>query len=150
MKSSPTIATSCPTISIPVEWAEHGETITRLTFKLSIGGVTGKRDRAEVDFWPCAIFLSLYDRIYPETRKRDPHHAGIKKLPSAFMGTNLRSFIGSFGRTPNVREKPLRRWSLLERRFTVYYQINPNGPAQSITSESEHRTHCVVHGWHCF
>ena len=39
----------------------------------------------------CAIFLSLHDRIDPETRKRDPHHAGIKKLPSAFMRTLRRA-----------------------------------------------------------
>lgn len=47
----------------------------------------GERDRAEVDFWPCAIFLSLHGRIDPETRKRDPHHVGTKKLPSAYLGT---------------------------------------------------------------
>jgi len=35
-----------------------------------------------------AIFPSLHDRIDPETRKRDPHHAGIKKLPSAFSSTH--------------------------------------------------------------
>jgi len=36
-----------------------------------------------------AIFFSLHDRIDPETRKRDPHHAGTKKLPWAFLSTNL-------------------------------------------------------------
>ena len=39
-----------------------------------------------------AIFFSLHDRIDPETRKRDPHHAGIKKLPSAFLGTDPNVF----------------------------------------------------------
>jgi hypothetical protein len=61
--------------------AAPGETIILKTSRLSTGGVTGKRDRAEGDLWPCAIFLSLHGRIDPETRKRDPHHAGIKKLP---------------------------------------------------------------------
>jgi len=62
---------------------------------MSTGGLTGKRDRAEVDFWLCAMFLSLYDRIYPETRKRDPHHAGIKKLPAAFINTDPARIIVS-------------------------------------------------------
>ncbi len=37
----------------------------------------------------CTIFLSLHGRIDPETRKSDPHHAGIKELPAASVGTNL-------------------------------------------------------------
>ena len=41
----------------------------------------------------CAIFLSLHDRIDPETRKRDPHPAGIKKLPSAFSGCNSENCV---------------------------------------------------------
>ena len=36
----------------------------------------------------CAIFLSLCGRIDPESCKRDPYHAGIKKLPSAFSRSN--------------------------------------------------------------
>ena len=69
--------------------AAPGETITRKTFRLSTGGVTGKGIEQRVISGQCAIFLSLHDRIDPETRKRDPHHAGIKKLPSAFVGTFL-------------------------------------------------------------
>ena len=42
-------------------WGRHPE--------MSTGGLTGKRDRAEGDFWLCAIFLSLHGRIDPETRK---------------------------------------------------------------------------------
>jgi len=68
--------------------AAPSETTTRKTFRLSTGGVTGKRDRAEVDFWPCAIFLSLHGRIDPETRKSDPHQAGIKELPAAGFRTD--------------------------------------------------------------
>ena len=51
-KRSATMATSCPTISIPEEWEGHGETIIRITFRRSIGGAMGKRDRAEGDLWP--------------------------------------------------------------------------------------------------
>jgi hypothetical protein len=68
--------------------AAPGETIILKTSRLFIGGVTGKRDRAEVDFWPCAKFLSLHGRIDPETRKSDPHHAAIKELPAAYFGTD--------------------------------------------------------------
>ena len=52
----------------------------------------------------CAIFLSLHDRIDPETRKRDPHHAGIKKLPSAFLGTDLPSLRFSAGRSSQTNQ----------------------------------------------
>ena len=46
-RGSPSTATWCPTTSIPVVWEVRGETIIRKTFKLSTGGATGKRDRAE-------------------------------------------------------------------------------------------------------
>ena len=49
----------------------------------------GKGVEQRVISGQCTIFLSLHDRIDPETRKRDPHHAGIKKLPWAFNGSNL-------------------------------------------------------------
>jgi hypothetical protein len=53
------MATLCPTISILEEWEERGEMIIRKTFRLSTGGATGKRDRAEVDLWPVRyIFLA--------------------------------------------------------------------------------------------
>jgi len=51
-RSSPTTPMSCRTISIHAAWEEHGETIIRKTSRRSIGGATGKRDRAEDDFWP--------------------------------------------------------------------------------------------------
>ena len=68
--------------------AAPGETTILKTSRLSIGGVMGKRIEQRVISGQCAIFLSLHGRIDPETRKRDPHHAGIKKLPSAFVRTN--------------------------------------------------------------
>jgi hypothetical protein len=46
------MATSCPTISNRGAWEEHGETTIRKTFRRSIGGATGKRDRAEGDRRP--------------------------------------------------------------------------------------------------
>jgi hypothetical protein len=46
-------------------------------------------------FGRCAKFLSHPGRIYPETRKRDPHHAGIKKLPAAFINTDPARIIAS-------------------------------------------------------
>jgi hypothetical protein len=49
----------------------------------------GKGIEQRVISGQCAIFLSLHDRIDPEHRKRDPHHAGMMKLPSAFSDTNL-------------------------------------------------------------
>ena len=49
MRSSPTTATLCPTTSIPVVWEERGETTIRTTSRLSTGGATGKRGRAEGD-----------------------------------------------------------------------------------------------------
>jgi hypothetical protein len=46
-------------IAILEEWEERGEMIIRKTFRLSTGGATGKRDRAEVDLWPVRhIFLA--------------------------------------------------------------------------------------------
>jgi hypothetical protein len=33
----------------PAAWEEHGETIIRTTFRLSTGGATERRDRAEAD-----------------------------------------------------------------------------------------------------
>jgi hypothetical protein len=41
----------------PRAWTEPGETTILKTSRLSISGVTGKRDREEVDSWPCAIFI---------------------------------------------------------------------------------------------
>jgi hypothetical protein len=70
--------------------AAPGETTTRKTFRLSTGGVTGKRIEQGVISGRCSIFLKLHGRIDPETRKSDPHHAGIKELPAAFAGTYSR------------------------------------------------------------
>ena len=83
-KDSPTTATWYLTTFIPAVWEEHGETTILTTFRQPTGGVTGKRDRAEGDLWPCANFLSLHERIDPETRKSDPHHTGITELPATF------------------------------------------------------------------
>ncbi len=49
MDSSPITATWYPTTSIPGAWTELGETIILKTSRLSTGGATGKRDRAEGD-----------------------------------------------------------------------------------------------------
>jgi len=45
-KGSPTMVTLCPTMSIPEEWEEPGETIIRRTFRQFTGGATGRRGRA--------------------------------------------------------------------------------------------------------
>ena len=55
MKSSPTTATSYPTTSAHAAWEERGGTIIRTTSRLSTGGATGKRDRAEGDAGRCVI-----------------------------------------------------------------------------------------------
>jgi len=68
--------------------AAPGETITRKTFRLSTGGVTGKGIEQRVISGRCSIFLLLHGRIDTETRKSDPHHARIKELPAAFTGSH--------------------------------------------------------------
>ena len=59
-RGSPTTATWCPTTSIPAAWGEHGGTTIRTTSRLSTGGATGKRVRAECDLglagWSTACF----------------------------------------------------------------------------------------------
>jgi hypothetical protein len=50
----------------------------------------------------CTIFLSLHGQIDPETRKSDPHHAGIKELPAASSGTDVRVMPGRTKTTANL------------------------------------------------
>ena len=54
----------------------------------------------------CSIFLSLHGRIDPETRKSDPHHAGIKELPGAFTGSS--PHLGGVGATLAIR---IEKWA---------------------------------------
>ena len=70
-KSSPTIPTSYPTISIPVAWEERGETTILRTFRRSTGGAMGKRDRAGGDLSPeCCRPCSVVRKV-PEVGSSD-------------------------------------------------------------------------------
>ena len=43
----------------------------------------------------CTIFLSLHDRIDPETCQLYPHHVWIRKLPATFIITDPTSITSS-------------------------------------------------------
>ena len=110
MKSSPTTLTSYPTTSALAAWAERGEMTIRTTFRLSTGGATEKRDRAEADaairrfiFYGSDVTRSLRRFLTPSTSSLAEAKLALSKssgsIPSHFsivlFGTEAASWIGS-------------------------------------------------------
>ena len=88
-RGSPSTATWCPTTSIPAAWAERGGTIIRTTSRLSTGGATEKRGRAEGNAGRMPPIL-LHGGQVLKAGESDSFQVTTKKLeafvPSRFRG----------------------------------------------------------------